>query len=254
MGISFRPTGMTASAHALRYWERRQEVAANNLANVSTDGFKGERAFAQLVQGGHPVVDSNIDLSQGTLRETESPLDLSLTGDGFFVVGTPQGERLTRGRSFQFNPNGVLVDLNGNPLLTEDGPIILQPRELTPDAPDTDPLIPPNHGGPVVQVNRDGMVYVNDRSMGALRVEQPLPGGQLLREGAGLFAAPDGMETVALDARHVRQGFLEDSNVSAVGAMVDMVTIQRAYASVQKAVTTLDEVRGMITGDIGRPV
>src|SRR5690606_2761873 len=98
----------------------------------------------------------------------------------------------------------------------EDGPIILQPRELTPDAPDTDPLIPPNHGGPVVQVNRDGMVYVNDRSMGALRVEQPLPGGQLLREGAGLFAAPDGMETVALDARPVRQGFLEDSNVSAV--------------------------------------
>lgn len=253
MGISVRPTGMTASTHALRYWERRQEVAAHNLANVSTDGFKGERAFAQLVDSGHPVIDTVTDMSQGSLRPTESPMDLALASDGFFVVDTDGGERLTRGGSFRFDRNGLLVDVNGNPLLTHDGVIAMQPRELTPDAPDTDPLIPPESGGPVVQINRDGQLFVNGRSMGMLRVERPLPGGELVREGAGLFRSTVGTIPLDADSRDVRQGSLEESNVTAVGSMVDMIAIQRAYASVQKAVTTLDSVRGLITSEIGRP-
>ncbi|HLV26683.1 MAG TPA: flagellar hook basal-body protein [Gemmatimonadales bacterium] len=254
MGISFRPTGMTASVHALRYWELRQEVAAHNLANVSTDGFKGERAFAQLVEGGHPVIGAATDLSQGSLRPTESPLDIALGDEGFLVVKTPEGERLTRGGSFRFNESGLLVDVNGNPLLTHEGLINMQPRELVPDAPDTDPLIPPEAGGPVVQVNPDGQVYVNGRSFGMLRVERVPQGTALEREASGLYRPTGATEIIQPNERNVRQGMLEESNVTAVASMVDMIAIQRAYANVQKAVTTLDAIRGLLTSEIGRPV
>ncbi len=254
MGISIRPTGMTSATHALRYWERRQEVAANNLANVSTDGFKAERAFARLLDTAHPTIDTATDLRSGTLRPTGEPMDIALAGDGFLVVGTPEGERLTRGGSFRFDDESRLVDLQGNPLLGVDGEIVLKPGERTPDAVDVDPLAAPQSGGPLVQVDRVGRVQVNGRTIATLRMEQ-IPAAQNLQHvGAGLFVPPEGRANVADADRDIRQGFLEDSNVSTVGAMVDMIGIQRAYASVQKAVTTLDQMRGIITSELAKPV
>src|SRR5919199_161705 len=98
-----RTNGLTSAASALRYWERRQEVVANNLANVDTTGFKGERVFARLTEGALPEADTNTDTRGGTLKETGAPLDVALTGDGYLVVDTPQGERLTRGGSFHLD-------------------------------------------------------------------------------------------------------------------------------------------------------
>src|SRR5439155_1734850 len=71
-----RLTGMDAAASALRYWERKQEVVANNLANVSTDAFKGQRVFARLLDGMQPAAESSTDLATGELRQTGSPLDV----------------------------------------------------------------------------------------------------------------------------------------------------------------------------------
>src|ERR1051325_4214106 len=85
-------TGMDTAASALRYWERKQEVVANNLANVSTDGFKAQRVFARLLDGMHPAPDTTTDFSTGALKETGAPLDLALEKDGFFVVSTKAGE------------------------------------------------------------------------------------------------------------------------------------------------------------------
>ncbi|MCX5764019.1 MAG: flagellar hook-basal body complex protein, partial [Gemmatimonadetes bacterium] len=97
MGIGIRPTGVDNAAAALRYLERRQEVSANNLANVSTDGFKGERAFARLLaDGSTPTAETATDLRAGALTATNNPLDLAISGKGFLVVQTPTGEKLTR--------------------------------------------------------------------------------------------------------------------------------------------------------------
>ena len=125
MGISFRPNGMTSSAHALRYWERRQEVVSNNLANVSTDGFKAERAFASLMDGALPEIDTQTDMRAGTLRPTGSPLDLAMGGDGFLVVSTPDGERLSRGGALRLDDEHRLVTAQGYPVLGDQGPIVL---------------------------------------------------------------------------------------------------------------------------------
>ena len=124
-----RPTGLTSAAGALRYWERRQELVANNLANVATDGYKGDRGFARLVGAGtvgeSTAVQSAVDLRPGTLRQTGNPLDVALANDGFFVV-QPRGtegaaaERWTRAGSFQLDANRQLVDADGAAALEND--------------------------------------------------------------------------------------------------------------------------------------
>src|SRR5262245_42069828 len=69
--------GLEAAAAALRYWERKQEVVANNLANVSTDGFKATRVFATLLDGIRPVARTSSDMSTGTLKQTGNPMDVA---------------------------------------------------------------------------------------------------------------------------------------------------------------------------------
>jgi flagellar basal body rod protein FlgG len=240
MGVSLRLTGLSSSAAALRYWERRQEVVANNLANVETTGFKAERVFARLAEGALPEADTSTDTRGGTLKETGSPLDLALTGDGYLVVDTPQGERLTRGGSFRLEEGGRVVDAAGNPLLGEGGPIV----------------VPPDAGA--VQVGGGGVVRAGGRDLGRLRLEGVPAGTRLEHAGAGLFVPDASAQPLDESARGatqlVRQGYLEESNVSPLDAMVDMISVQRAYAAVQKAVTTLDAVRGTAANELGKPV
>jgi len=256
MGISLRPDGMTSAASALRYWERRQEVASNNLANVSTTGFKGERAFAQLLDGGTPVIDATTDLRAGALRPTGAPLDLALGGDGFLVVQTPDGERLTRGGAFRLDEQRRVVTANGEPLLGETGEITLDAESAAAleGSVAAGTASPDGLGTALVQVDRHGGVRVAGREVGRLRVERVPDGERLEHAGAGLFVPPDGRQPVPDAERDVRQGTLEESNVSPISSLVEMITVQRAYASVQKAMTTLDAARGTITTDIGKPV
>src|SRR5262245_52016493 len=115
--------GIASAASALRYWERRQEVATNNLANANTDGFKAERVFARLVGEALPVAGALTDRSAGSYRPTGQPLDLAVGGDGFFIVGTPNGEQWTRGGAFRVDANGYLVDADGHAALGERGPV-----------------------------------------------------------------------------------------------------------------------------------
>ena len=234
-----RTNGLTAAASALRYWERRQEVASNNLANASTDGFKAERVFGQMLGDATTAAQTATDLRAGTLRETSNALDLAIGGEGFFVVGTPSGERYTRGGSFQLDAGRQLVDAQGNVVLgtAADG--------------STGPMVLPTGA---VTVDRAGTVSVDGKAVATLRLERPAPGARLTHEGGTLFV-PDGSgQPVAAADRLVRQGALEESNVSPIGSLVDMIAVQRAYASVQKAVTTLDAVRGTAVTDLGKPV
>jgi flagellar basal-body rod protein FlgF len=226
--------GMERAANALRYWERRQEVAANNLANVSTDGFKAERVFARLMGDAITVADTATDQRSGALKPTGAPLDLALEGNGFLVVETGAGERFNRGGSFRLDEVGRIVDANGNALLGEGGPIVAPQGTL--------------------EIDGSGTVKVDGKAVAQLRVETVPAGTRLAHEGGALFVPDASREPVAVENRRVRQGMLEDSNVDSVGSMVDMISIQRAYTAVQKAVTTLDDVRRTITTDLGKPV
>src|SRR5919206_3830734 len=158
-----RTTGLTSAASALRYWERRQEIVANNLANVDTSGFKAERVFARAVGDGLPAPETATDLRGGTLTQTGAPLDVVLDQNQFLVVSTPNGERLSRGGSLRLDEAGRLTDAAGSPVLGERGVITVPPGEL--------------------QIDATGMVSVDNRELDRLLVESVPTGTRLQHEG-----------------------------------------------------------------------
>ncbi len=226
------PDGIQSSASALRYWERKQEVLSNNLANATTAGFKAERVFARLLGTAFPTPEAATDLTAGSFKETGSPLDLAIEGDGFLVIDTPQGERLARTGSFGRSEAGLLVNAAGQPVLGEKGPIRI------------------NGGG--VSIDRTGLVTVDGAPVDRLRMERMPPNVRLQHDAGTLFIPDAGRQTIALGDRKLKQGFLEESNVSTVGSMVDMIDVQRNYAAVQKVMVTLDSIRGMIANDLAK--
>ena len=243
VGSSITPTGFDSAAAALRYWERRQEVVANNLANVNTDGFKGERAFAQLLAvGGTATIGTTTDLRSGTMTPTGQPLDVALVGEGFLVVRTPAGERLSRGGTLRVDDQRRLVDPSGHLLLGE-----------TNDAGGaTGAIIIPSDTGKI-EISADGTVAADGHPIARLRVERPLAGATLTHAGDTLLAASSS-ESVALESRGVRQGTREESNVHPLTALVDMIDVQRAFSTVQKALSTLDAARGIAVTELGKPI
>jgi flagellar basal-body rod protein FlgF len=231
VGSSVRPTGLDNAAAALRYWERRQEVVASNLANVNTDGFKGEKAFAKLLDGNLPVIDTATDLSTGAINPTGNPLDVAIAGDGFFVVQTPKGERLTRGGSLSLDADRKIVDANGNQLQGVDAVPV---------------------GAKIIAIDGQGRVKADGKEIGRFRIETVAPGANLHHEGGGQFSTTAPRAEADMARTKVRQGAIEGSNVSSLESMVDMIAVQRAYGAVQKSISALDAVRGLATTELGK--
>jgi flagellar basal-body rod protein FlgF len=132
-----------------------------------------------------------------------------------------------------------LVDPSGHPVLGVNA------------SGESGPIVVPNGD---VQITADGTVRSGATVVGKLRIERGGKGASLAHEGGTLFVPDANRQKVADAQRDVRQGVVEESNVNSVSSMVDMIAVQRAYASVQKAVTTIDAVRGMAVNEIGKPV
>lgn len=226
--------GMIRAANALAYWERRQEVAANNLANTDTTGFKAERVFARMMGDSIPVADTATDRTSGSLTATNEPLDFALGDDSFLVVQTPNGERLSRGGSFSQDAEGRVIDARGNPLLGEGGELILPPG--------------------TIEVDAGGLIKVEGKEVGRLRVESVPAGTNLIHEEGTLFVPDANRTEQAVEDRKVMQGQLESSNVNTIDSLVDLISIQRNYAAVQRTMVTMDEIRGTISNQLGKPV
>ncbi|MCU0633268.1 MAG: flagellar hook basal-body protein [Gemmatimonadaceae bacterium] len=243
MPTGIRTNGMTAAAAALAMYERRQQVLANNLANANTAGFKAERTFSRLIEGAIAATETATDRRPGTLAESGNPLDLALEGDGFLVVQTARGERLTRGGSFRLDGERRLVDAEGNALLAEANTAAGETGAIT---------LPPG----TVQVRTDGTVSVNDRVVARLRLESVPPNVALEKDGANRYLPPAEAAQrtpLAPEARRLRQGFIEESNVNTIEAMTAMIDTLHRYSAAQRSISVLDDVRGRAATDIGKP-
>ena len=206
-------------------------VVANNIANQSTTGFRQEGVmFSEYVQrlDGQPSLSmarGNVRATsflQGTLSQTDAPLDVALDGDGFFLIETPEGERLTRSGAFTTNATGELVTHDGRRVLDEGA----SPLFIPPDARS-------------IAIAPDGTISADGAPVGRLGVVIPNDPNGMLRESGTLFRADAGYEPA--EAAHVAQGFLEASNVDVIDQVARLVEVQRAYEMGQKFLDAEDE-------------
>lgn len=194
-------------------------VVANNLANAATTGFKQEGLlFSEFVKGspdgrslsmGHGNIQQT-SFVQGPVNQTGSSLDLAIEGDGFFLIETPRGDRLSRAGNFSLNAAGEMVTPDGLRLLDAGGAPI---------------FIPPN--AEALSVSTDGTISANGRLLGQIGLVQPNDPTTMLREDGVMFDARSGFGPA--EGANILQGFLEGSNVEPVLALARMVEIQRAY-------------------------
>jgi flagellar basal-body rod protein FlgF len=204
------------------------DVIANNLANVSTPGFKRESAkFEEYVthvapaegQTGQQAVsfvkDAGIsrDTSQGNIEKTGATLDFAINGDGFFTVQTVSGMRYTRDGHFTLDANGQIVDSDGDALQGDSGSITITPDDGN------------------VQVSKDGTVssIVNGATnqIGKLQLVDFADDRALTKQGDNLYSTSQS-STAAVGAT-ITQGALESSNVQPVLEISHMIEVMRAY-------------------------
>ena len=221
------------------------QSVANNIANLSTTGYRREGVvFAEMVEA-LPVEGNSVAMTaargryfdelQGSLDETGGALDLAIEGEGNFTVQTPAGDRLTRAGAFTRDADGRVVNLDGHPLLDEGGGEIVIPFEARQINVSADGTVSAD-GEPVARI---GLVTVEDQS-------------KLFREAGVLFRA-DTAPTPIEDGR-VLQGFLEQSNVNPVAELARMVEVQRAYEYGQKLMDTEDDRIRLVVRTLGQQV
>ena len=210
---------------------QEMQVVANNLANASTTGYKSDRAiFAEFLvsTGGGPGTSLSMGglgghsfkFEQGSLNFTGGQLDLAIQGEGFFVVETPQGPRLTRAGHFQLSAEGQLTDAHGHAVLSAGGNPITVPPEAT-----------------TVSFGSDGTLSANGEIIDQVGIVQSQ--GAVQRESNSYFSAPEGY--AALPDAQLVQGALEQSNVSPVLEVARMIEVQRAYEAGQALLEREDQ-------------
>ncbi|UHL65311.1 flagellar basal-body rod protein FlgF [Paralcaligenes sp. KSB-10] len=226
----------TAMSGASRVLEQ-QSVISNNLANVSTTGFREQLAVYRSVpvvgEQGLPTRVTTVtstpssNFRQGTMQETGSPLDLAVSGDGWLSVQTPTGEAYTRDGELAVNAQGILVTQQGQPVLsTGGGPI---------NIPDRGTLTFSADG--YVNVLGAGDTPKDLQIVAQLKLVNP-PAASLERGGDGLFRMAAGQPPVAQADPNVRvvPGFVEKSNVSPAEAMVGMISNARRFEMQMKVI------------------
>jgi len=213
---------------------RQMDMLADNLANVSTPGFKNEMMAVSAkrirLPGGQELIGQPMTLERnmddGSFTQTGNPLDMAIKGSGFFVVQTPQGERYTRNGHFQIDNQGQLVSPAGFPVLSDGGqPISVQPT-------DSD-----------ISIGQDGTVSVTrngtQTQIGAIGVVTFTDPAKLQRISGSLFRATDA-PVPASDA-HIIQGMVEESNVQSVAEITRMIDINRRFQAAQRIIEAESE-------------
>lgn len=234
----------------------RTDTISNNLANANTTSFKKDRAVFRAspqmrihrlddpVRVGNKLVDPKpfigvlgtgamvdavfTDFSQGQIRHTGNPLDLAISGEGFFQVETPAGIRYTRDGNFSIDNQGYLVTREGYRVLGEQGPIQI-----------------PDQGE--ISVDSQGVLRRNGEVLARISLVTFQEPAFLAKQGDNLYACDEAPQPFVGE---VISGALEGSNVNVVSEMVDLISAFRAYEASQKAIRANDETLGRAVNDI----
>ncbi len=212
--------------------QRAMDVIANNIANANTDGFKAQRVlFSDYLSQQHGVNAppggavlhytqdraTYLDQKDGSLTQTGNPLDVALSGPGFFTVSTPGGPRLTRSGKFGLMSDGHIADSSGNLLLDRNG----SPLQLSPS--DTN-----------IRISGKGTISTENGTVGQIGVVTVDDTNRLVPEGGTLYRATAGTTPAAQPK--VAQGMVETSNVQPINELTQMIQTQRDFGFVSQFV------------------
>lgn len=232
--------GLAARVEAL-------DVVANNLANVASTGYKQDRPFHDLLEANlnrkqsaegsarrSPRVSAYTSFTNGDLEQTGRPLDVAIQGRGFFEVQGPDGQTYyTRDGSFTLDADGNLLTASGDRVLGDGGAISVPQGE--------------------VRVDEEGGISVDGVRSTQLRIVNFGDERFLQKVGGSRFAAVGGAAPVDVEEPGVVQGFLEKSNVNAVGEMVEMMQLMREAESLQRSLhVILNEVNRSVIRDVAQ--
>ena len=217
--------GIYMSAAGAMAYEKRMQVISNNLANINTSGFKKDKGHFLIIDSPDSIkedlekksistgkqqpplwlqFETITDFSAGPLKHTGNPFDLALEGDGFFCIKTEQGTQYTRNGNFSLDQDGMLVTMDGLPVLGEGGPINIE--------------------GDTFTVGVKGNISVDGNLVDTIKIvgfEKP---DALEKTENSLFAIADKNEVESkAENTGVSQGFIELSNVNAIRMMTEMI-------------------------------
>jgi flagellar basal-body rod protein FlgG len=218
---------------------RRLEIISNNIANVSTPGFKVSRpvfnAFTGEDESGNEMLqntfvsmyDSYLNFAAAPLLETGNNLDFAIEGEGFFVVSTKDGPMYTRNGKFTINNDKQLVTADGDPVLGKSGEITIDGKEIN--------------------VENDGSIYVDNTFVDAIKIIDFEDKKYIRNYGKNLFInTKEGSSEVIPESSTIRQGYYEASNVDVMREMIEMIHTVRAYEAYTKIGESLDNVLGQL--------
>ncbi len=219
--------------------EVAQAINSNNLANISTTGFRADlHAFSSKPIDG-PGVDSRVnsvtesygtDLSTGAIQTTGRATDVAIRGEGFFAVQAPDGtEAYTRRGDFRVDSGGLLVTGNGHLVIGQGGPVAVPPNSS---------LLIGNDGTISVQPLGQGPETISE--VDRLKLVNPNPAA-LEKAESGLLRLTDGEDAVADATVTVQSGALEGSNVNVAKTLVNMIELARRYEQQVNVIKTAEE-------------
>lgn len=223
---------------------QRLNTISNNLANVSTIGYKRDisvqtrfdnaldGASASDAVSAEQAVSAKADLSQGVLRNTGNALDVAIEGEAFFEVVTTHGQFYTRQGNFHADAEGKLVDAAGRTVSGVGGDILI-------------------HGGQP-QIKDDGQVWVGTENRGQIKLIRFDNLDALTKVGTGMYqTSQSAIEANGVNGVRLRQGYVEGSNVDPTREMVNLITVTRHFESVQKVLSTYDQMMDSAIKSIG---
>lgn len=227
---------------------QKQDQISNNLANMNTTGFKGSSihasSFEEYLEDSRGRVRANrniradevfVDHSEGNLRQTDNPLDVAIKGSGFFTVMGQDGVRYTRDGNFSLDRDGFLVNGTGDRVFGKDGFI----------------RIAHDRGNVTIQDNGD--VIQDKQKIDTLKIADFKKPYKLLRTGNNSFRPklPDN-PVLPSEGFTIRQGYLESANVDPISSMTAMITANRTYEAIAKALQSEDNTLDKAVNQIGR--
>lgn len=237
--------GLYQSAASLSALERWQDAVSENITSSQTNGFRKRTAEFSAQGVGEwrgetgskgntssftqpalfPKITTGVNFATGETQATRGTFDFAIQGEGFFEIRQPNGElTYTRNGEFRVRNDHTLVAGGDAEVLNEDGsPITLLPGDQ--------PLV----------VDETGTLTQGSTRLGKLAIRTTDQPGNLIPLSGGLFRAAPGTEMKQVEKPEVMQGYLEQSNVSSLREMVDLVLISRAYEANQKVISAIDE-------------